>query len=316
MAWTTNDIPDQTGRVAVVTGGNGGLGLETVRELARMGAHVVVGARDLDKAAAAEAEVRGEIPTASLEIRELDLGSLASVRAFAGGVLAAHETIDLLFNNAGVMATPEWTTEDGFEAQFGIDHLGHFELTRLLLPALHRAGDARVVTTTSTARFSAGPYDLDDPHHRRRRYDPWEAYGYAKLANLQFTLELDRRLRAAGSRVAALAADPGFSRTDLQQRTARELPGRSQRLAATLVRWMGQTPAAGALEQLRAGTDPNAQGGTLFRPRWVARGAPVVAGVGARLRKESDLRKLWSVSEREVGASFDVEAVVAGAERT
>ncbi|MEX2502592.1 MAG: SDR family NAD(P)-dependent oxidoreductase, partial [Trueperaceae bacterium] len=242
MAWTTHDIPDQTGRVAVVTGGNGGLGLETVRELARKGAHVVIGARNLDKAAEAEADVRAEIPDASLEVQQLDLGALASVRAFASRVLDAHRAIDLLYNNAGIMATPERTTEDGFEAQFGVDHLGHFELTRLLLPALHRAGPARVVTTTSTARFTAGPYDLSDPHHRSRRYDPWEAYGYAKLANLQFTLELDRRLRAAGSRVAALAADPGFSHTDLQQTTAKELPGASLRWAATLVRWTGQSP--------------------------------------------------------------------------
>src|SRR6056297_170124 len=310
MSWTTDHIPDQTGRVAVVTGGNGGLGLETVRELARKGAHVVIGARDLEKAATAEAEVRRELPDASLEIHALDLGSLASVRAFANEVLAAHDAIDLLFCNAGVMATPEGTTEDGFETQFGINHLGHVELTRLLLPALHRAGAGRVVTTTSTARFAAGPYDLDDPHHRRRRYEPWEAYGYSKLANLQFALELDRRLRAAGSQVRALSADPGFSNTDLQQRTARTLPGFSQRLAATLVRWIGQSAAAGALEQLRAATDPSAEGGTLYRPRWIAAGAPVVARIEPRLRAEADLAKLWDVSEREIGATFDVAALV------
>jgi len=310
MSWTTDHIPDQTGRVAVVTGGNGGLGLETVRELARKGAHVVIGARDLEKAATAEAEVRRELPDASLEIHALDLGSLASVRAFANEVLAAYDAIDLLFCNAGVMATPEGTTEDGFETQFGINHLGHVELTRLLLPALHRAGPARVVTTTSTARYGAGPYDLDDPHHRSRRYEPWVAYGYAKLANLQFALELDRRLRAAGSRVRALSADPGFSNTDLQQRTARTLPGVSQRVTATLVRWIGQSAAAGALEQLRAATDPSAEGGTLYRPRWIAAGAPVVARIEPRLRAEADLAKLWDVSEREIGATFDVAALV------
>ncbi len=306
MAWSAHDIPDQSGRVAVVTGGNGGLGLETVRELARKGAHVVMAARNLDKAARGHADVAAELPGASIEVRALDLGSLASVRAFAAEVLEAHAAIDLLFANAGVMATPEGTTVDGFETQFGTNHLGHFELTRLLLPALHRAGAGRVVTTTSTARFGAGPYDLDDPHHRRRRYEPWEAYGYAKLANLQFALELDRRLRAAGSRVAALSADPGFSNTDLQQTTAKELPGPSQRFAARLVRWIGQSPAAGALDQLRAGTDPQAEGGTLYRPRWIAFGPPVVGGIGPRLRKPEDLAKLWAVSEREVGAAFDV----------
>jgi NAD(P)-dependent dehydrogenase (short-subunit alcohol dehydrogenase family) len=311
MAWSARDIPDQSGRVAVVTGGNGGLGLETVRELARRGAHVVMAARNLEKAARAHAEVTSELPDAAIEVRELDLGSLASVRACASQVLQAHDAIDLLFANAGVMATPEGTTVDGFETQFGTNHLGHFELTRLLLPALHRSGAGRVVTTTSTARFAAGPYDLDDPHHRRRRYEPWEAYAYSKLANLQFALELERRLRAAGSRVAALSADPGFSNTDLQQTTAKELPGGSQRFAAVLVRWMGQSAAAGALEQLRAGTDPEAAGGTLYRPRWIAFGPPVVGGIGARLRKPEDLAKLWSVSEDDVGARFDVLGIVA-----
>ncbi|MBW6456726.1 MAG: SDR family NAD(P)-dependent oxidoreductase [Trueperaceae bacterium] len=309
MAWSARDIPDQSGRVAVVTGGNGGLGLETVRELARKGAHVVMAARNLDKAARAQAEVRSELPGAAIEVRALDLGSLASVRAFAGEVLEAHAAIDLLFANAGVMATPGGTTADGFETQFGVNHLGHFDLTRLLLPALHRAGAGRVVTTTSTARFAAGPYDLDDPHHRRRRYEPWEAYGYAKLANLQFALELDRRLRAAGSRVAALSADPGLSRTDLQPTTVKELPGWSQKLAARMVRWIGQSAAAGALDQLRAGTDPSAEGGTLVRPRWIVRGAPVVGGIGARLRRPADLEKLWHVSEREIGEAFDVPAL-------
>ncbi len=310
MAWTARDIPDQTGRVAVVTGGNGGLGLETVRELARKGAHVVMAARNSEKAASAHAAVAAELPGASIEVRALDLGSLASVHAFAAEVLEAHAAIDLLFANAGVMATPEGTTVDGFETQFGTNHLGHFELTRLLLPAVHRSGAGRVVTTTSTARFSAGPYDLDDPHHRHRRYEPWEAYGYSKLANLQFALELDRRLRAAGSRVAALSADPGFANTDLQQTTAKELPGPSQRLAARLVRWIGQSPAAGALDQLRAGTDPEAEGGALYRPRWIAVGSPVVGGIAPRLRKPEDLAKLWTVSEREVGAAFDVAAAI------
>lgn len=310
MPWTADDIPDQTGRVAVVTGGNGGLGLETVRALAREGAHVVMAARNLEKAEAARAHLGDELPDALVDVRHLDLGSLASVRAFADDLLAAHDAIDLLFANAGVMATPQGTTEDGFETQFGTNHLGHFELTRLLLPALHASGPGRVVTTTSTARYAAGPYDLDDPHHRERRYDPWEAYGYSKLANLQFALELDARLRAAGSRVAALSADPGFSDTGLQRTTATNLPGFSQKLAATLVGWFGQSTAAGALDQLRAGTDPTAVGGTLYRPRWIAAGAPVVGRIEARLRRPADLRALWSVSEREVGATFDVAALV------
>ncbi|NND84144.1 MAG: SDR family NAD(P)-dependent oxidoreductase [Acidimicrobiia bacterium] len=309
MSWTTNDIPDQTGKVAVVTGGNGGLGLETVRELARKGAHVVLGARNLEKAATAQADVKTTVPTASLEVRKLDLGSLGSIRTFADAVLEAHHTIDLLFNNAGIMATPEWTTEDGFEAQFGTNHLGHFELTRLLLPALDRAGAGRIVTTSSTARFSAGDYDLDNPHHRGN-YDQWEAYGYSKLANLHFSLELNRRLDAAGSEVTAYAADPGLAYTDLQQTTAKNLPGGQQDFWASWVKRLGQSAAAGALDQLRAGTDPKAVGGTLYRPRWIVRGAPVVGGIGAKLRNESDLKKLWAVSEQEIGEQFDVASIV------
>ena len=309
MSWNTNDMPDQTGRVAVVTGGNGGLGLETVRELARKGSHVVIGARNLEKADLARADVKTTVPGASLEVFPLDLGSLASVRAFAAAVLSAHTTIDLLFNNAGIMATPEWVTEDGFEAQFGTNHLGHFELTRLLLPALDRAEAGRVVNTTSTARFSAGAYDLDNPHHRGN-YDQWEAYGYSKLANLQFSLELNRRLEAAGSTVRAFAADPGLSHTGLQHTTASVNPGRQQEFWVGVVERIGQSSAAGALDQLRAGTDPSAQGGSLYRPRWIVRGAPVVGSIGANLRKESDLQKLWKVSEEEIGQQFDVPAIV------
>lgn len=306
MAWLATDIPDLAGKVAVVTGGNGGLGLETVKELARRGAHVVIGARNLDKATAAEGEIRSEIPSASLEIRKLDLSSLASVKEFAEGVLADHPVIDMLFNNAGVMATPEWQTEDGFEMQFGTNHLGHFALTRHLLPALDRAPAGRVVTTTSTARFSAGKYDLDNAHHRGE-YDAWRAYGYSKLANLQFSLELDRRLQAAGSSVRAFAADPGFSNTDLQAATARNHPedSRGQFFEKWVAR-LGQSPARGALPQLRAGTDPAAEGGTLYRPRWITAGVPVVGGVSGRLRKPDDLHKLWAISEQDTGLEFDV----------
>jgi NAD(P)-dependent dehydrogenase (short-subunit alcohol dehydrogenase family) len=311
MAWTAADIPDLTGRTAVVTGGNGGLGLETVRELARREAHVVIGARNLDKASAAEADVRTEIPDASLEVRKLDLSSLEAVKEFADGAIADHPVIDMLFNNAGVMATPEWETEDGFEMQFGTNHLGHFALTRHLMPAILKAPAGRVVNTTSTARFSAGKYDLDNPH-QRGEYEPWRAYGYSKLANLQFALELDKRLRAVGAAARAMAADPGFSNTDLQAATARANPGDFLgRFSEAFVSRLGQSAARGALPQLRAGTDPRSEGGTLFRPKWIGFGVPVVGGIGSRLRKPEDLAKLWDVSETETGLQFDVAAMVA-----
>ncbi len=313
MAWTAENIPDQTGKVAIVTGGNGGLGLETAREMARAGAHVIIAARNLDKAAAAEADIRSEVADASLEVRKLDLSSLASVREFAAGVLADHPTIDVLYNNAGVMATPEWQTEDGFEMQFGTNHLGHFALTALLLPAILRAEQGRVVNTTSTARFSAGDYDLTNPHNRGT-YSPWVAYGYSKRANLHFALELNARLAAAGARATAYAADPGFSNTDLQAASHRNSEGgASQRFFHVAVGWFGQSPARGALPQLRAGTDPGAEGGTLYRPKWVTAGVPVVGGVGANLRDPDDLTTLWDLSERETGITLDVAAMVADA---
>ncbi|NNF64569.1 MAG: SDR family NAD(P)-dependent oxidoreductase [Acidimicrobiia bacterium] len=310
MSWSASDIPDQSGHVAVVTGGNGGLGLETVRELARANAHVVVAARNLDKAAKAEADVKAEIPTASLEVRALDLASKASIKKFSEGLLADFDKIDLLFNNAGIMAVPEGQTEDGFERQFGTNHLGHFYLTYLLMPALLAAGDARVVNTTSTARFSAGKYDLENAHSRGS-YSPWEAYGISKRANLHFAIELNDRLAQAGSSVTAYSADPGFSNTDLQATSASASGTLSSKFFKFAVPVVGQSPARGALPQLRAGTDAAAQSGSLYRPKWVTAGAPVVGKVGDNLRKPQDLRDLWTVSEEDLDITFDVPALVA-----
>ena len=302
MGWKASDIPDQSGKVAVVTGGNGGLGLETVRQLATHGAHVVIGARNLEKAAAARVEMESTVPGASLEVRQLDLGSLASIATFAAAVKAAHPTIDLLFNNAGVMAVKEGTTVDGFEVQFGTNHLGHFALTMHLLPSLLAAPAPRVVTTTSTARWRAGKYDLSNPH-MHGCYDPWDAYGYSKRANVQFALELNRRLEGRG--LSAYAADPGFSKTDLQVASVRANNGFLQRFWRRTTAIMGQPAAMGALPQLRAGTDPAAVGGSLYAPRWITFGAPVVRGVGAGMRKPEQLVQLWELSERETGLSLE-----------
>jgi len=302
MGWKARDIPDLSGKVAVVTGGNGGLGLETSRQLAAHGALVVIGARNLEKAEAARRDIEATVPGARLEIRKLDLGSLDSIARFAADVTKAHPRIDLLFNNAGLMAVPEGTTADGFETQFGTNHLGHFALTMRLLPALLSAPSPRVVSTTSTARFAAGEYDLSNPH-MHGCYGPWDAYGMSKRANLQFALELDRRLRDRGLR--ALAADPGFSKTDLQAASLRANRGFLQRFWHTTVRFMGQAAGKGALCQLRAGTDPKATGGTLYAPRWITFGAPVVRGVAKRMRRPEQLAQLWELSERETGLTLD-----------
>lgn len=196
MAWSTADIPDLTGKVAVVTGANGGLGLEVARELGRKGALVVMASRDRAKTEEARASILAENPNASLEPVPLDLGSLASVRQAAATIRAAHPRIDILVDKAGVMGVSERRTEDGFEMQLGVNHLGHFALTALLLPALLESGDARVVSVTSTGRHTGRPIDPDNPH-LEGRYDPWRAYGQSKLANVHFALELDRRFRAA-----------------------------------------------------------------------------------------------------------------------
>jgi NAD(P)-dependent dehydrogenase (short-subunit alcohol dehydrogenase family) len=283
MAWTTADIPDQSRRVAVVTGANGGLGLEVARELARKGGHIVMAARDQAKAEAARASIRGEIPDASLELQPLDLASLASVGEAAGRILADHPRIDLLVNNAGVMGIPERRTEDGFEMQLAVNHLGHFALTAQLLPALLQSIGARVVSVTSTGRHTGRALDPDNPH-LSGSYDPWRAYGQSKLANVHFALELFRRFRAAGVPARSIVVHPGFTNTDLQARSVRETGGgRSQRFFHAAVRRVGMTPAQGGPHPASSGHRP----GRCWR-------RPLHAALGelGRARAPADVRSL------------------------
>jgi NAD(P)-dependent dehydrogenase (short-subunit alcohol dehydrogenase family) len=306
MAWSAADIPDQTGRVAVVTGANGGLGLEVARELARKGGHVVMAARDPAKAEAARASIHREVPDASLELQPLDLASQRSVREAAAQILAGQPKIDILVSNAGVMAIPERRTEDGFEMQLAVNHLGHFALTALLLPALLASAGACVVSVTSTGRHAGQALDPGNPH-LAGSYEPWRAYGQAKLANLHFALELDRRFRAAGLPARSIVVHPGFTNTDLQARSVRETGGgRSQRFFRAGVQRFGMTPAQGALPLLRAATDPGAAGGALYTPRWVNWGPPVRRPILRRTRNRDAMTTLWQVSERETGIAFDL----------
>jgi NAD(P)-dependent dehydrogenase (short-subunit alcohol dehydrogenase family) len=302
MGWKASDIPDQSGKTAVVTGGNGGLGLAASLALAAHGAHVVIGARNLDKAEAARRTIESAVPAASVEVVPLDLASLASIAAFAASFRKAHPKLDMLFNNAGVMAVKEGVTADGFETQFGTNHLGHFALTLQLLPALLAAPAPRVVSMTSTARWMAGKYDLSNPH-MRGCYNAWQAYGMSKRANLQFAFELNRRLKDRG--LTAFAADPGLSKTDLQPASARANDGFSQRFWVVATRIAGQSAARGALPQLRAGTDSAAVGGTLYAPRWISFGAPVVRGVGKGIANPAQYAQLWELSERETGLTLE-----------
>src|SRR5918999_6451354 len=304
MAWTTADIPDQTGRTAVVTGANGGLGLETARTLAAKGAHVVMTARNQEKGAAAVEEIRGTAPQASLELVALDLGSLASVREAADKILAAHETIDILVNNAGLMGIPEQRTDDGFEMQFGVDHLGHWSFTALLMPALLRADAARIVTVTSTAHHMGRPVDPDNPH-LHGAYGPWRAYGQSKLANFHFGIGLQRELARAASTTTSLLAHPGLSNTELQARSvAATGGGRSQRFFHVMARRTGMSPAQGALSPLRAATDPRARGGDLYGPLFVNNGPPVRRPILRRIGMDRAIARLWEVSERETGIAL------------
>jgi len=301
MSWGRADIPDQSGRTAVITGANGGLGLETARALAAAGADVVMAARNQQRADEAMEEIRSGVPDARLTLVELDLGSLDSVQRAAERILSEHETIDLLVNNAGVMGIPERRTVDGFEMQLGVDHLGHYALTARLLPALLGAPASRVVTVTSTAHHMGRAVDLANPH-LDGRYRPWRAYGQAKLANFHFALGLDQMLRRAGTSSASLVAHPGLSNTELQAVSVKETDGGlSQRFFLLLARGIGMSPAQGALSQLRAATDPSAKGGEFYGPLWINNGPPVRKPVLRRLGMNSAIKKLWQVSERETG---------------
>lgn len=314
MRWGLKDIPDQTGRVAVVTGANGGLGLATASALAERGAHVVMAVRNTTKAELACDRIVATVPDAALEVVALDLGDLASVETAAATIRERHPTVDILINNAGVMAIPESRTADGFEQQVGINHLGHFVLTAWLLPALAEGIAARIVAVTSTGRHLGRVLDPQDPF-REGRYDPWRAYGDSKLANLVFAVELDARLRAAGSRIASLVAHPGLAATDLQASSVDATGGgASQRFFHGLAKVTGMSPERGALPLLRAATDLRARGGELYTPRFVNGGSPVRRPILPPSRSRERGRQLWTVSEQQTGVTFDVAELVGRAD--
>ncbi len=305
MAYTPDSIPDLTGRTAVVTGANGGLGLQTTKVLAGHGAHVVMAVRDQEKAAMAVEEIRQELPEASIELVELDLASQASVRRAAERIRADHDELDLLVNNAGLMATPQRQTEDGFELQLGVNHLGHWTLTALLLPAVLAAPRARVVTVTSMAMLAGRRARPADPH-QQESYDPWQAYGTSKLANYEFALGLQRELERGGVDAISLAAHPGLTHSDLQTRTVREGGGgRSGSFWVLAARHTGMSLDDGAMPQIRAATDPAATGGDLFGPLFVTRG-PAVRVPHPRRTSDRVLDSLWTFSERETGVALHV----------
>ena len=300
--WTAADIPDQTGRVAVITGANTGLGYETAAALADHGARVVLAVRNLDKGKDAAARIAAKSPGADVALQELDLTSLDSVRTATERLKSDYDHIDLLINNAGVMYTPKETTKDGFELQFGTNHLGHFALTGLLLERLLPVPGSRVVTVSSMGHRILADIHFDDLQWERS-YNRVAAYGQAKLANLLFTYELQRRLAPHGTTIAA-AAHPGGSNTELGRYT----PTVFRPLVNVFFSVIAQDAAMGALPTLRAATDPAVLGGQYYGPDGFAetRGHPKIVSSSAKSHDPDRQRRLWTVSEELTGVRYPV----------
>jgi NAD(P)-dependent dehydrogenase (short-subunit alcohol dehydrogenase family) len=306
--WTAEQIPDQTGRTAIVTGANSGLGLETARELARHGASVVLACRDTRKGAAALHDIESSVQSATVELAPLDLASLVSVQSFAESFAGRANGLDLLINNAGVMAPPRRETSDGFELQFGTNVLGHFALTAHMIPLMQGRPGARVVTVSSNAH-KMGRINFEDLQSQRL-YMRWTAYAQSKLGDLMFALELDRRLRASGSTVRSLAAHPGYAATNLQSAAAPTL----DRIAMVFTNLlMAQNAAMGALPTLYAATEPSLQGGEYVGPDGIGefRGHPRVVSPSRTALDRHKAARLWEAAEELTGTSFQLDATTA-----
>lgn len=301
--WAAQDVPDQTGRVAVITGSNTGIGYHTALVLAEHGATVMLAVRDLHKGRAAAERIHHASPQAAVEVQELDLSSLASVREAAEALGSAHPRIDVLINNAGVMYTPKQTTVDGFELQFGTNHLGHFALTGLLLPRMMRVKGSRVVTVSSMAHRIMAAIHFDDLQWEHG-YNRIAAYGQSKLANLMFTYELQRRLAAKRKSTIAVAAHPGTANTEL----TRYLPPFLRPADRLLMPLVVQSAAMGALPTLRAATDPEVAGGQYYGPGGLGeqRGHPKLVDASKQAHEVELQQRLWAVSEELTGITYPV----------
>jgi NAD(P)-dependent dehydrogenase (short-subunit alcohol dehydrogenase family) len=304
--WTARDIPDQTGRLAVVTGANSGLGKSIARELARAGASVTIAVRNTDKGEQAAADIRREVAAADLSVQRLDLADLASVRSFAESFAADHDHVDVLVNNAGIMAPPRRLTADGFESQIGTNHLGHFALTGLLLPTLLAAPAPRVVTMSSEAHW-IGKMRFDDLQFEHG-YNNWRAYGQSKLANLMFCFELARRAAEADSELKSVAAHPGYAATNLQ------FAGPAGRLERAVMvvgnKVIAQSADMGALPALYAATVPDLPSGSFVGPDGLlgGRGHPHVVSAAAKAYDGEAWNRLWELSEQLTGVTYEFTA--------
>ncbi|WP_404954923.1 oxidoreductase [Streptomyces sp. 147326] len=307
--WNASKIPGQSGRSAVVTGANSGIGYVTARELARRGASVVLACRSAARGRAAAVRLRAEVPGAEVEFMPLDLADLASVREFATAYGQRHRSLDLLVNNAGVMALPYGRTADGFETQFGVNHLGHFALTGLLLPRLRAAAPGARIVNVSSGFHALGRIDVEDggpdalsSEHGYRR---WIAYGRSKTANLLFTHELARRFTAAGSTITAAAAHPGYASSNLHSGASKlEGPTLNSRVAAFGNAVVAQPTAAGALPTLYAATAPGVGQDAFIGPRFGWRGAPAPSWRAKWTLDDKSGELLWAASEKLTGVSY------------
>ena len=295
-AWTYDNVPNQNSRTVIVTGANTGIGFETARMLALKGAEVTLACRNLDKGRVALERILTESAGAAVSLEQLDLSDLRNVEAFAARFKDQHDRLDLLILNAGVMVPPESKTTQGYELQFGVNHLGHFALTGALLQLLQATEGSRVVVVSSTAA-TRGVMNFDDLQFEKRGYAPWQAYAQSKLANQLFALELQRRLRAAGSSVLVTAAHPGWTATDLQRTTS---------MVRFMNRFMGMKPTQGALPTLRAATDPEATGGDYYGPDGFLqmRGYPKRIDMVKRAHNDGDAARLWKISEKLTGVRY------------
>lgn len=305
VQWNEQSIPDQTGKVALVTGANSGLGWQTARALAEHGAHVLVGARSQAKATDAIERIASTGPAGTMEPLVVELADLESVAAGAAKVLAEHDRLDVLINNAGIMMTPYATTAQGFEQQFGVNHLAHFALTGHLLRLLMATGGSRVISVSSNGH-RPGRIDFDDLQSEKS-YSPYAAYFQSKLANLLFTAELQRRLDAVGSTALAAAAHPGGSNTNLGHENPGGVLGALMGILSPLSGLLGQSAAMGALPQLRAATDPDVRGDDYYGPGGFGqlRGHPVAVDRSDRAKDPATAARLWEVSAELTGVGYE-----------
>lgn len=303
MNWTIENMPALTGKVIIVTGGNSGLGYESVKAFAMKDAEVILASRSLKKGEEARRAIMQDVPEGKIRVMQLDLGSLASVRVFAGDFKKKYRRLDVLLNNAGIMMTPYFQTEDGFEGQFGTNHLGHFALTGLLLDIILDTPGSRIVNVSSGAHRN-GEMDFDNLQYEEGKgYNPMKAYGRSKLANLLFTYELQRKLDASKSDAIALAAHPGIAITNL----SRYVEGKFLfKVLTPVFKWMAQDQAMGALPQIRASVDPEAKAAEYYGPggkrEW--KGYPVVVPSNEASHNREDAARLWEESERLTGVKF------------